>query len=506
MLVSGPIIVVDGTATGITKNGPGVLCLSSSANSYFGGGSIAINAGTLQATNPGALPNYNMAGYVTVSGGATLLLSAGGPGWSGANIGNLNTSGFQTGSILAVDTTGGSTTVSGAIAGNEGLIVQGSNTLTLNTVNTYTGGTTVNGGTLALVGGGSQGIIGGSLTINSGATVTADAQGWSLGYSTFLGSTPAPCVSAITINGGVLAFYDVVRHDNGSGGMAASSITMTGGTISGNFGWYDGVTTTPTLTTSAGTATAVISDGLTLRLDSGYLTFNVAQGNTANGVDLLVSGPIYNGQGGGIVKSGAGLLCLASNVNNYTGGTQINAGTLQATNPGALPRYGSAGGVTVSPGATLLLTAGAGWAGSDIGDLNTGGFQTGSVLGIDTTDWNTAVSASIGGNEMLLVQGSNTLILRGDNYYTGGTDVEGGTLEVMNSNAIPYETGLTAGTGGTVVFGDPSGTGATMVATSLHAASPAGSIAAVPEPGTLALLAVGALAAAFGVWRIGRSS
>ena len=56
----------------------------------------------------------------------------------------------------------------------------------------------------------------------------------------------------------------------------------------------------------------------------------------------------------------------------------------------------------------------------------------------------------------------------------------------MNSSAIPYGSALTVGTYGTVVF-EPSGGGATMFATRSVAASPAGVVAAVPEPGAFAL-------------------
>ena len=308
-------------ATAVTVQGPGMVTFAG-PNSYSG--STIISGGTLQASSAAALPGYNAAGYVTVNAGGALLLSAGGPGWAGAEIASLNTSGFQTGSMLAVDTTGGNTTVSGAIAGNEGLTVQGNNSLTFTTYNSYTGGTTVNGGTLVLTAtnGSSVGIIRGNLTINSGATVSADAGVWALGFGA------ATCVSGIAINGGVLAFSDTSGATN-TGGLTAGSVTMTGGTISGFAGWYNAITSAPTLTTNASTATAVISGGFRLRLgSSGNLTFDVAQGSTASGVDLLVSGPIEEEAAGeGVVKSGSGVLSLAT-FNTYTGGTTVNGGTL----------------------------------------------------------------------------------------------------------------------------------------------------------------------------------
>ena len=196
-----------------------------------------------------------------------------------------------------------------------------------------------------------------ALTIQSGATVNA-SNAWSLG------AVPPSCVSGITINGGVLNF----TGPSGGGGTAASTITMTGGTISGVLpDWYNGINSTPTLVTNASNTTAVISSGVNLRLSAGNLTFNVALGTTPSGVDLLVSGPITSGGGGGIIKAGAGLLCLSA-ANSYTGATTISGGTLNLTGSlanlsvtvnGANTAFNeSATGVVAGGGATFTLTSG----------------------------------------------------------------------------------------------------------------------------------------------------
>jgi hypothetical protein len=70
---------------------------------------------------------------------------------------------------------------------------------------------------------------------------------------------------------------------------------------------------------------------------------------------------------------------------------------------------------------------------------------------------------------------------------------------VAAGSALPSGTSLTIGAGGTFVF-DPSVAGAPVSGGQAVAASPAGSVAAVPEPGTVALLIAG-LAVGFGVWR-----
>ena len=101
----------------------------------------------------------------------------------------------------------------------------------------------------------------------------------------------------------------------------------------------------------------------------------------------------------------------------------------------------------------------------------------------------------------LLGDGSGELVLSGNNTYGGGTDVEGGILEVTKSNALPSGSGLTVGSGGTVVFGDPSGAGVTMVATAAAGGFARRLGCPVPEPGTLVLLGVAGIVAAAAAWR-----
>ena len=334
--------------------------------------------------------------------------------------------------------------IPGAGGSGSGIVKTGPGVLYLTANNTYTGGTTVNGGTLVLPGYRGT-IIQGNLTINSGATVAADTS-WDLG------SAGGNNVSNIAINNGTLLFTGAYN----AGGTSAGTVTMSGGTIAGiPFDWYDGMTTTPTLNTLASSTPAVLSGGINLRLTTtGSLTFNVAQGTTPNGVDLLVSGPIidsgYGPSGGNIVKTGAGVLCF-SGANTYSGSTTVAAGTLQAANAGALPGYNT-GAVAVNSGATLLLSAGGpGWSGADIGNLNASGFQTGSMLTVDTTGGSTTVSGAIGGSQGLTVQGGNTLTLTGLNGYTGGTTVNGGTLTLGIAGGTGIIQGsLTINSGATV--------------------------------------------------------
>ncbi|MCE9608820.1 MAG: autotransporter-associated beta strand repeat-containing protein [Chthoniobacter sp.] len=171
--VNGPISQLNGNV-GLTKNGTGTMVLSG-ANSY--GGQTQINAGTLLVTNSTGLGvgGHNGTTMTFIQDGATLALQGGisldehfhvwgaGVGGLGAvrsisgNNALTNAPGGGPGYALRSDTTVGveadTLTVSGFYngdAGSYGLIKIGAGTLTLTAASTYTGTTTVSGGTLEL--------------------------------------------------------------------------------------------------------------------------------------------------------------------------------------------------------------------------------------------------------------------------------------------------------------------------------------------------------------------
>jgi autotransporter-associated beta strand protein len=88
------------------------------------------------------------------------------------------------------------------------------------------------------------------------------------------------------------------------------------------------------------------------------------------------------------------------------------------------------------------------------------------------------------------------MTLSGTDTYTGGTTVEAGTLIVNSGTALPDGTSLTVGAGGTFIF-DPSFTGSPVTGSAVSA----GGVSAVPEPGTLALLAAGLVLGIGIAWR-----
>ena len=108
-----------------------------------------------------------------------------------------------------------------------------------------------------------------------------------------------------------------------------------------------------------------------------------------------------------------------------------------------------------------------------------------------TLSFGTASSITDNGSGYSLTMdgAGGTLILSGSDSYYGGTTILAGTLDVTDSEALPYDSGVIVGADGTLVFG-PSAGGASLDAISLPVASP------VPEPGTFALLGVALWSAA----------
>ena len=118
--------------------GTGTLILTG-LNTYLGGGTT-LNGGILAVNS-----DLNLGtGALTFNGGTLEALAAGG-GITSSKLITLNSLG---GTFQADGGTG--STLSGVISGTGGLVRRAAGTLTLTGLNTYSGGTTLNGGILAV--------------------------------------------------------------------------------------------------------------------------------------------------------------------------------------------------------------------------------------------------------------------------------------------------------------------------------------------------------------------
>ncbi len=308
------------------------------------------------------------------------------------------------GANITLNDGGGGMALGGAISGSFGLTNTGNGTVYLNTRNSFTGGATINNGTLQLNAGASgSGNQNGGLarncpvTVNPGGTLIGGAAD-AFGY----GSDS----SGITINGGT------VSDTAGAFRITLPNLTFIGGTLTSNPGnagsglatyTVNGNGTAMTITTVPTSTTATISAlGL---YNNKPLTFNIPAGTVPGGVDMQVSANVIGTSGHkGITKIGTGRLVFSNSSSNTTYG-----GALTLINQGVLALTGNAT-ITASP---IEVTNGATFDVSGLSSpfvlapgLTLGG--NGTVIG-DVTAASSIINAGLYGGSTLTFQNSLTL-------------------------------------------------------------------------------------------------
>ncbi|MKV95331.1 AIDA autotransporter-like protein ShdA, partial [Salmonella enterica subsp. enterica] len=316
------------------------------------------------------------------------------------------------------------------ISGSGQVVKSGDETLTLSGANSYTGGTTISGGTLIAsnvealgtgdvtdnavlelnTGGDFDNAISGSGQVEkSGDDVLTLSGANSYSGGTLISDGTLVATSVEALGSGDVTNNAVLELN--TGGTFDNAISGSGQVVkSGD----ETLTLSGTNTYSGGT---LISGGTLVAsnveaLGTGDVTNNaVLELNTGGTFDNAISGS------GQVVKSGDETLTL-SGANSYTGGTLISGGTLVASNVEAL------GTGDVTDNAVL--------------ELNTGG------------DFDNAIS----GSGQVVKSGDETLTLSGANSYTGGTTISGGTLvatsvDALGSGDVTDNVVLELNTGGT---------------------------------------------------------
>jgi autotransporter-associated beta strand protein len=386
--------IADGTSAGeLQVTGGGTLTLTNSGNSYSGG-TIVKGGSTLQITadsNLGASSGGIALGDASTAG--TLVIKSSTTGTRSIVLGP----GGGTIGLFA----GATVEEGGVISGSGGLTTAGGGKLVVTANESYTGGTTINGGTLQLGNGGTTGsIMGnvggfGSLSFNRSDTVIF---GGVVSGNFWLQQDGAG--TTILTGANTNAFGTIVNAGKlqlGPGGtLGNSSLTINGGTLDLN-----------NTNQTVGAATGL---GGFITLGSGTLTVT---GNNGGALASVISGT------GGIQVS-AGQLKLAAD-NTYTGGTVISGtGTLQIGN----------GGTT----------------GSVLGDITNN-----SQLVFNRSDTFTFSNVASGSGRLLHF-GTGRLILTGTNTYTGGTEVDFGTLQIGNGGTTGSIVGNVIANGGGIAF------------------------------------------------------
>ncbi|ECP3152086.1 fibronectin-binding autotransporter adhesin ShdA [Salmonella enterica] len=416
----------------LTKQGDGTLILSNTGNDY---GDTEIDGGILAAKDAAALGT----GDVTIAESATLALSQGTLDNNVTGEGQIVKSGSDELIVTGDNNYSGGTTISGGtltadhadslgsgdidnsgvlkvgegeleniLSGSGSLVKTGTGELTLSGDNSYSGGTTITGGTL-----------------------TAD-------HADSLGSGDIDNSGVLKVGEG-----DLENTLSGSGSLVKTGtgeLTLSGGND------YSGGTTI-----IGGTLTADHADSL-------------GSGDIDNsGVLQVGEGELKNTlfDSGSLVKTGTGELTLNGD-NDYSGGTTIDDGVLIADNAdslgtgavanngvlqvgegelkntlsgtGSLVKIGTgeltlngdndySGGTTIT-GGTLIAAS--------VNALGSGDIDNSGVLQVGEGE----LKNTLFGSGSLVKTGTGELTLSGDNTYSGGTTISGGTLIAANVNAL----------------------------------------------------------------------
>ncbi|WP_209438621.1 beta strand repeat-containing protein, partial [Buttiauxella gaviniae] len=142
---------------------------------------------------------------------------------------------------------------------------------------------------------------------------------------------------------------------------------------------------------------------------------------TTGGKDYTATIESVLNSGTSLAKTGPGTLVLSGN-NTYTGGTEIDAGTLQISSDANLGDVNSA--LTFDGG---ILSNSADLSSARDVILNAGGGTLAPVTGSTLS-----LSGNISGDGALTQDGPGTTVLTGSGTYTGGTTISAGTLQLGN--------------------------------------------------------------------------
>jgi autotransporter-associated beta strand protein len=468
-------VAVSGSG-GMDVTGGGTI---DSSNSYTGATTISgttgwYGTGQLFVNNANALGAAS--GDLTISGGSVNLQSntitrSGNVILSGGTIANGTLS--KSGSNFDLQ----GSTVNASLAGTAGLIKSTTDGASLNASNSYTGGTTISGGTLFVGGSGTLGDASGDVTVSGTGSDSTLVVLELRSQQTHTGTITMTNQDARVINGGGGSIVNngAFRFGGGlldvgvsgtgglnvtGGGRIDSSNSYTGATtISGTTGWYGQnqlfVNNANALGAASGDLT--ISGGnVNLQTNTITRSGNVTiSGGTLTTGTLNKTGGVFALQGGdgsvgvtlagtaGLTKGGAGTSYLWLS-NSYTGATTISEGTLVTDGEGQL-----------TAGTTLAISNGATWQMTGANSTTNGATRTiGGLSGDGTVQTTTSgfthnvavnkasgsdtFSGVIAGSGALVKQGAGTLVLGGVNTYTGNTVVSGGSLQLASTGVLRF--------------------------------------------------------------------
>ena len=543
----------DGQLSGanpLTKAGNNSLILSA-ANAGFSG-TTTVNAGTLRLTNTSAIGSssslslatgttlqlrsdtaatFNTPAITPAATGASVTIDVNNNGSGSGNTLALSSglnSQFTTAGTLTVNVTGGNTYALSIPTVNLG----GGNSLTLNpttanlsigTLSATTNAPTANNITLTLGGTGTANSI---TTINETSNagqqliITKNtAATWTLGNvdtkqgnghtvtngnlilnGTFTFGISSATARTFTISGGTLHYNNIgAVQTKGTGAV----LVMTTGSLDNTSG---AAITTSTYNPNmqwGGNWTFIGSNGAASDLYLGTgpvaITGSTRQVTVQDAATTLTVGGIISGTSFGLTKAGAGTLKLTG-ASAYTGPTSITAGKLKIDTAGTINTTSSLtingptaefmyNNSTTAFSKAITFTQGTLSGTGKIGVAVTvpvgGTLAPGASTGTLTVVGNTALNGTflvdvdnLGGSDLLAVTGNLTL---------------GGVLTIADLSKLVYPVYTIATYTGSLGGSSFASTNLGTTAYTVDTTSTPGSVLLVPEPATMALLALGGL-------------
>ena len=376
--------------SGITASTTPVFPLTPNTFTWAGGASSSWDTSALNWTNPAsatvAYVNGVTAAFVEAATNRTVNL-----------VGTLTSAAVNVSNTTGAYTFGGT----GSIDGATGLTKSGAGMLTISNANTYTGATTVSGGTLSV---NTIADTGGTSAIGFGTLITLSGNGSTLSYT---GAGLATTARGITISPGI----PIIDVNNASGSLNLSgAINNSGSALSKN-----------------GSGTLILSgsadnNNLVLNVSAGEV--QLAKDNTTNIRAVAGISGIANGATVKLIGPGNDQIFGGSNNASYGVNGMVAGGTLNLNgfSEGVSFLTGT-GGVVEGGSGTPTLTVGQ----SDVSSTFSGVIQ-------NTT-----------GTLSLTKTGTGTFTLTNPSTYSGTTTVSGGTVNLNHNSAIQNSALVTAG-------------------------------------------------------------
>jgi autotransporter-associated beta strand protein len=475
------------TATTFGGNGAGIITI---------GGAITGSAALTKSGNSTFIltGNNSFSGGLTISGGTLQGNTASLPG---NIVNNAN--------LVFNQTSDG--TYAGALSGSGTLIKQNTGLLRLTgNNNSFSGAITVSGGTLQVGHASALGTAGGSTVVSSGAVL--DLAGYNIGTEPVSltggalansSASTSQLAGALTVtsnssfsgtgdfifSGAIGGTGSLTKNSNNTATLSGATANTMSGIFTVNTGMIvldktgvraiaGDLTVAGGTVRIAGTGDDQISDSALVTLSSGTLDVNnrtetigalVGGGNLVLGTGMLI---IADGNGanftgsitgtGSLTKAGAGTQFL-SGVNLYGGPTTINGGALAVGSDNNLGSGTGPANIVINGGTllatnTFILSSARGiavGATNTTWDTGTISVSAGKTLTFNGVIANNGTVSGVAGG--LAKDGDGTLILGGNNTYTGGTFINSGTVQAGANNVLAPTSAITVSSGAVLDVG-----------------------------------------------------